>query len=88
MIQGSYIRVDDQGNFEDGLFTGNKISEDLSAYAPATIPTVEENASALKETEETAKPAPLCPIPLQSQCCLAIPSTRMFIPWRAQFLNP
>ena len=32
MIQGSYTRVDDQGNFEDGLFTGNKVGEDLSAY--------------------------------------------------------
>jgi hypothetical protein len=58
MIQGSYTRVDDQGNFEDGLFTGNRIGEDLSAYAPAKIPTVEGNASALKETDATAKPVP------------------------------
>ncbi len=61
MIQGSYIRVDDQGNFEDGLFTGSKINSDLLAYAPAIIPTVEKNASALKETEATAKPVPALP---------------------------
>ncbi len=57
MIQGSYTRVDDQGNFENGLFAGNKVSKDPSAYAPAKIPIVEGNTSALKETEATAKPA-------------------------------
>jgi hypothetical protein len=57
-IQGSYIRVDDQGSFEDGLFTGNKIDADLSIYAPATILTAGRNASSPQETETNAKPAP------------------------------
>jgi hypothetical protein len=54
-IQGSYIRVDDQGSFEDGLFTGDKIDADLLDYAPATIPTVGRNASAPERAEATAK---------------------------------
>ena len=60
-IQGSYIRVDDLGSFEDGLFTGNKIDADLRDYAPATILTVGRNASAPKETVADAKPAPALP---------------------------
>ena len=60
-IQGSYIRVDDQGGFEDGLFTGNKTNADLSIYAPATILTVGRAASASKETEANAKLAQALP---------------------------
>ena len=60
-IQGSYMRVDDQGSFEDGLFTGNKIDADLSIYAPATILTPGRNASSPQETEAKAKPAPALP---------------------------
>ena len=60
-IQGSYIRVDDQGSFEDGLFTGNKIDADLSIYVPATILTPGRNASSPQETEAKAKPAPALP---------------------------
>ena len=60
-IQGSYIRVDDQGSFEDGLFTGNKIDADLSIYAPATILTVGRTASAPEEAEANAKPAQALP---------------------------
>ena len=60
-IQGSYIRVDDQGSFEDGLFTGNRTDADLSAYAPATILTVGRTASAPEEAEANAKPATALP---------------------------
>jgi len=60
-IQGSYIRVDDHGSFEDGLFAGNKIDADLSAYAPATILTAGRTATAPKEAEATAKPAQALP---------------------------
>ncbi len=60
-IQGSYIRVDDQGSFEDGLFTGNKTNADLSAYTPATILTVGRTASAPEEAEANAKPAQALP---------------------------
>jgi hypothetical protein len=60
-IQGSYIRVDDLGSFEEGLFTGNKIDADLSDYAPATIPTAGRNASTPEEAESTAKPTPALP---------------------------
>ena len=60
-IQGSYIRVDDLGSFEDGLFTGNKIDADLSAYAPATILTAGRTASAPEEAEATAKTTPALP---------------------------
>jgi hypothetical protein len=60
-IQGSYIRVDDLGGFEEGHFTGNKIDADLSIYAPATILTAGRTASASKETEANAKPAQALP---------------------------
>ena len=60
-IQGGYIRVDDQGSFEDGLFTGNKTNADLSAYTPATILTVGRTASAPEEAEANAKPAQALP---------------------------
>lgn len=60
-IQGSYIRVDDRGSFEDGLFTGNKVDADLSIYAPATILTIGRNASASEEAEANAKLAQALP---------------------------
>jgi hypothetical protein len=60
-IQGSYIRVDDQGGFEDGLFTGNKTNADLSIYAPVTILTVGRTASAPEEAEANAKLAQALP---------------------------
>ena len=60
-IQGSYIRVDDLGSFEEGVFTGSKIDADLSDYAPATILTVGRTASAPEEAEATAKPATALP---------------------------
>jgi len=75
-IQGSYIRVDDQGGFEDGLFTGNKIDADLSIYAPATILTVGRTASASKETEANAKPATALPDTTTKSVTLGNPKYR------------
>jgi hypothetical protein len=56
-VLGTYIRVDDQGGFEDGRFTGNKISADLSACVPARLPAAEKNESAADQAEATAKTA-------------------------------
>jgi hypothetical protein len=78
-IQGSYIRVDDQGGFEDGLFTGKKIDADLSIYAPATIltaGTVGRNASAPEEAEATAKPATALPDTTTKPVALGNPKYR------------
>ena len=54
-VLGSYIRVDDQGGFEDGRFTGSRINSDLSAYAPVRLPADENAASAPEKTAATTE---------------------------------
>lgn len=54
-VLGTFVQVDDQGGFEVGSFSGNKINADLSAYVPARLPAAEKNASAADETDATAK---------------------------------
>ncbi len=62
-LKGSYVLADDQGKADSGMFSAVLVSQDLSAYSPATTESPATNTTAPEE-EDTATSSKMQPTQL------------------------